>query len=104
MFNSWTWYILFNIITRVHFKQRVKLNNTDKYDKVFIDSFSVDKAKLEKNLEYNSISQWDSVGHMSMVAALEEAFDIVLEMDDIIDFSSYKAGKEILKKYKINIT
>ena len=59
------------------------MNNKDKYDKVFIDCFSVDKVKLEKNLEYNSITQWDSVGHMSMIAALEEAFDIVFEMDEI---------------------
>ena len=80
------------------------MNNIDKYDKVFIECFSVDKAKLKKNLEYNSISQWDSVGHMSMIANLEEAFDVVFEMDDIIDFSSYNTGKEILKKYKINIT
>jgi acyl carrier protein len=79
------------------------LNNKDKYDKVFIDCFSVDEAKLQKNLEYNSITQWDSVGHMSMIAALEEAFDIVFEMDDIIDFSSYNAGRDILKKYKVNI-
>ena len=80
------------------------MNNKDKYDKVFIDCFSVDKVKLKKNLEYNSITQWDSVGHMSMIAALEEAFDIVFEMDDIIEFSSYNAGKEILKKYKVNIS
>ena len=78
--------------------------SSDKYDKVFIDCFSIDKAKLKKNLEYNSIPAWDSVGHMAMIAALEEAFDIVFEMDDIIDFSSYKIGKEILKKYKVNIS
>ena len=80
------------------------MSNSEKYDKVFIDCFSVDKEKLQKNLEYNSIPEWDSVGHMNMIAALEEAFDIVFEMDDIIDFSSYKVGKEILKKYKVNIS
>ena len=80
------------------------MNNNDKYDKAFIDSFSIDKTKLRKNLEYNSISQWDSVGHMSMIAALEETFNIHFEMDDIIDFSSYNTGKEILKKYKVNIS
>ena len=78
--------------------------DNNKYDKVFIDCFSVNKAKLQKNLEYNSIPEWDSVGHMTMIAALEEAFNIVFEMDDIIDFSSYKVGKEILKKYKVNIS
>ena len=80
------------------------MSNYEKYEKVFIECFSVDKAKLQKNLEYNSIPEWDSVGHMTMIAALEEAFNIVFEMDDIIDFSSYKVGKEILKKYKVNIS
>tara|TARA_Y100000590_G_C15243268_1_gene834628 strand:+ start:428 stop:670 length:243 start_codon:yes stop_codon:yes gene_type:complete len=80
------------------------MSNSEKYEKVFIECFSVDKAKLQKNLEYNSIPEWDSVGHMTMIAALEEAFNIVFEMDDIIDFSSYKVGKEILKKYKVNIS
>ena len=78
------------------------MNNNQKYDKVFIDSFSIDKGKLEKNIEYNSIPAWDSVGHMSRIGNLEEAFNIVLEMDDIIDFSSYNTGKEILKKYKVS--
>ena len=74
----------------------------DKYDKVFMKSFKIKKDKLKK-LKYNSISQWDSVGHMSMVGALEEAFKITLEMDDIIDFSSFKTGIKILKKYKIKV-
>lgn len=78
----------------------IKLN--EKYDKVFIKSFKVKKDKL-KTLKYQSVPQWDSVGHMSMIGSLEEAFDITLEMDDIIDFSSYAFGKKILKKYKIKI-
>ena len=68
-----------------------------------METFNVKEDKLKDNLEYDSIPEWDSVGHMTMVAALEEAFDIVLEMDDIIDFSSFNYGKEILKKYKIAI-
>ena len=35
-----------------------------------------------------------SVGHMSMIAKLEETFNITFEMDDIIDFSSSE-GKKI---------
>ena len=62
--------------------------------KVFMDSFSISKDKLKKDLKYNTIPQWDSVGHMSMIAALEDAFNITFEMDDIIDFSSYKTGKK----------
>jgi len=80
----------------------MKKNQINKYEEVFKKSFSITKDKLTK-LEYNSIPEWDSVGHMTMIANLEETFDIVFEMDDIIDFSSYKTGIELLKKYKINI-
>lgn len=76
--------------------------NIDAYNKVFIDSFKIKKDKLKK-LKYNSIPEWDSVGHMSMIGSLEEVFNITFEMDDIIDFSSYEVGKKILKKYKITI-
>ena len=79
------------------------MNNKDKYIKVFVESFSIKESKLKKDLKYNTIPEWDSVGHMSMIGKLEKAFKITLEMDDIIDFSSYEFGKKILKKYKIKI-
>ena len=73
-----------------------------KYNKAFTESFEIDESALD-DLEYESIAEWDSVGHMGLIAEIEEAFDIQLEMDDVIDFSSYKKGKEILKKYNIEI-
>ena len=68
-----------------------------------MESFSVEKSMLNADLKYESIPDWDSVGHMTMIGNLEEAFDIVMEMDDIIDFSSFEVGKKILKKYKVDI-
>ena len=78
------------------------MSNLDKYSKVFIKTFSIDKSKLKK-LKYQSIPEWDSAGHMTMVGSLEDTFKITLDMDDIIDFSSFEKGKKILKKYKITI-
>ncbi len=78
------------------------MSNSEKYSKVFIKSFSINKSKLKK-LKYQSISQWDSVGHMSMIGSLEDTFKITMDMDDIIDFNSFEKGKKILKKYKITI-
>ena len=77
------------------------MNNKQKYDQAFIETFSIDESKLDDNLEYNTIPEWDSVGHMGLIAELEEVFDIMMEMDDIIDFSSYKKGLEIIAKYGI---
>jgi acyl carrier protein len=79
------------------------MTNREKYDQVFIDSFSVTTDQLNESLVYQSVQQWDSIGHMGMVAALEEAFDIMLETDDIIDFGSYTKGIEILAKYDVVI-
>jgi len=79
------------------------MSNKEKYAKVFIKCFSLDKNKLKKDVKYNSVPKWDSVGHMNMIAKLEEEFKISMEMDDIIDFSSFKTGIKILKKYKIKI-
>lgn len=77
------------------------MNNKQMYDQVFIESFSIDESVLGDDLAYNTIQSWDSVGHMGMIAALEETFDIMMEIDDIIDFSSYKKGFEILAKYGV---
>jgi acyl carrier protein len=79
------------------------MTNREKYDQVFIDSFSVTEDQLNEGLVYQSVQQWDSIGHMGMVAALEESFDIMLETDDIIDFGSYTKGIEILAKYDVVI-
>ena len=76
------------------------MSNLEKYNNAFIEAFEIDEGKLE-GLTYQGIPEWDSVGHMSLVACIEDAFDIMMETDDIIDFSSYEKGKEILAKYDV---
>ena len=70
---------------------------------IFCDVFSAPTDVDTGELIYNDYPGWDSVGHMTMIGTLEETFKITMEMDDIIDFSSYEFGKKILKKYKIKI-
>tara|TARA_Y100001935_G_scaffold253252_1_gene259042 strand:+ start:2128 stop:2367 length:240 start_codon:yes stop_codon:yes gene_type:complete len=77
------------------------MNNKDVLKKLFIESLSIEKKDFTESLEYNSIPQWDSIGHMTLVAAIEEKFNITIDTDDIVDFSSFKKGVEILKKYEI---
>ena len=73
----------------------------EKYDQAFRIAFSIDETILGADLKYESIQEWDSIGHMALIAELEDAFDISMEMDDIIDFSSYEKGIKILKKYNV---
>ncbi|MDG1109916.1 MAG: acyl carrier protein [Burkholderiaceae bacterium] len=79
------------------------MTNKGKYDKVFLESFSVTDDVLNENFTYQCVAAWDSVGHMGLIAALEDAFGIMMETDDIIEFSSYTVGIEKLKKYGIEI-
>jgi acyl carrier protein len=78
------------------------MENIQTYKEVFMESFDI-KEEILANLEYQSIETWDSVGHMVLIAALEEKFDIMIEMDDIIDFSGFEKGKTILAKYDVVI-
>lgn len=73
------------------------MTNLEKYNNVFIESLGIKEEQLV-GLEYQGIQAWDSVGHMSLIAMLEEEFDIMMDTDDIIDLSSYEKGKEILSK------
>lgn len=71
------------------------------YDAVFRELFSLSESRLNETLLYQSVEGWDSVGHMELISRLEEAFSINIDMDDVIDFSSYLTGKKILSKYGV---
>ena len=79
------------------------MQNKGKYKEIFIKSLSIKENDFSEKLKYNELPEWDSIGHMTLMSELEEGFNISIETDDIVDFSSYKKGVEILKKYKINI-
>lgn len=71
----------------------------EKVAKVFKDIIGVDPATERAALVYGETPGWDSVAHMTLIAGLEEAFDCMLDMDDIIDMSSYDKALEIMAKY-----
>lgn len=79
------------------------MNNKKKYQEIFTKSLAIEDEKFSDQLKYSEIPEWDSIGHMTLMSGLEEGFGITLDTDDIVDFSSYKKGIEILKKYKVEI-
>ena len=77
------------------------MSNLEKYNQAFCESLEICEDQLAV-LKYQGTELWDSVGHMTLVAAIEDAFDIMMETDDIVDLSSYEKGKQILsEKYNI---
>ena len=78
------------------------MNNLEKYNSAFIEILGIAEDALA-TLAYQSIAQWDSVGHMRLMVDIEGKFGIMLDTEDIVGFSSYGKGKEILKKYDVEI-
>lgn len=77
------------------------MSNKEKYTQVFMETFEITEEQTV-GLEYTAITAWDSVGHMTLVANLEDVFGIMMDTDDIIDLSSFKKGMEILgEKYGV---
>ena len=78
------------------------MDNLEIYRESFKRLFDVDNSTLAA-LVYQGIPEWDSIGHMELMTILEKAFSIEIDIDDIIDFSSFDAGKKILSKYGVQI-
>jgi len=69
---------------------------------IFASSLGIDENLVNDGLRYAEISQWDSVGHMALVANIENEFDIMIDTDDVIDMSSFAKAKEIICKYGVS--
>jgi acyl carrier protein len=81
-------------------KKSMNEENTARLAAAFAEALGVDISTISDDLTYNSIPEWDSVAHMALVAAIEEAFDIMIDTEDVIDMSSFAKAKDIVKKYQ----
>ena len=70
-------------------------------EEIFSECFNVPMDEIHDDIQYQEIEKWDSLNHLRFTSRLEEAFDIELDMDDIVEMSSLRKIKEILKKYGV---
>lgn len=82
----------------------MSLENTEKLIKSFSTSLDIDPTLVIDSLSYQSIAEWDSMSHMFLISELEEAFNVEIDTDDVIDMSSVAKAKEILGKSNINFS
>lgn len=76
------------------------MTNLELYNEAFMTSLEIDVNELE-TASTDTVDRWDSIGHMSLIAVLEDSFGIELDPEDMSAINSYTSGKEILKKYNI---
>ena len=74
-----------------------------KYNQAFIEVFGAKVEELNDDYSKDTVSEWDSVHQLSLVAQFEETFDIMFDPEDIMDLTSYAKGKEILAKYDVTL-
>ncbi|MBR4338237.1 MAG: acyl carrier protein [Bacteroidaceae bacterium] len=78
------------------------MSNLEKYKNAFVEGLEVDLNEVE-GLSMEKCDKWDSIGQMSLIAVLEDAFEIELEPEEVMAFTSYEAGMEILKNHQIEL-
>ena len=76
--------------------------NSDKLRECFTRSLGIPLERVTDDLAYNTIKEWDSVGHMALVVEIEGEFDVMLDTDDILGLSSVAKAREILSRYDVS--
>ena len=80
------------------------MSNVEKLNNILLEIFpSLTVADLNDNLDKNNVDAWDSVHQLSIVSSLEDTFDIMLDVEDILRADSYAHIKEILIKNDIEL-
>lgn len=77
------------------------MTNVQKLTTAFANALMITEDKVVDSLKYQSITEWDSVSHMVLITEIEDAFNISLDTEDVIDMSSVIKAKEILAKHNI---
>ena len=79
------------------------MENLEKYNNAFVQVFGAKVEELNDDYGKETVGEWDSVHQLSLIAELEEAFEIMFDPEDIMEMTSYGNGKALLKKFEINI-
>ena len=79
------------------------MRNLEKLNELFCSVFGVEAAKLTGDFKRENVENWDSVRQLSLTNGMEDAFDIMLDPEDIIACTSYDNAKAVLAKYEIDI-
>lgn len=78
------------------------MTNLEKLNQIFCEVYSVEESALNEEFINTNVETWDSIHQLSMVAAIEEAFDLMMDAEDILEMTSYENVKKLLtSKYEI---
>ena len=70
---------------------------------VFTQVFDLRPEQININLTQDNVSKWDSLAQMQLVVALEQTFDINLELEEIVTMNSVKAIAKVMRKKGVKV-
>jgi acyl carrier protein len=70
---------------------------TDRLAGIFEKAFGIDAGDFSPDLAPEDVLRWDSLGHMTLVMDLEDAFGVHFEVDEITEMSSARKIVELLQ-------
>lgn len=79
------------------------MTNLEKLNQIFCEVFSAEESALGSGFNKDNVDGWDSVHQLSLTSSVEDEFDIMLDAEDILEFTSYDNAKRILAKYDIEL-
>lgn len=78
------------------------MGNIEKLKEAFVEGLEIPMEEVE-SATMESVDKWDSIGQMTLVAIIEDVFGIEFEPDEVMQFTSFEVGKEILKNHGIEV-
>lgn len=79
------------------------MTNVDRLRNTFRSALGLTDDVLVDMLEYRGIERWDSLAHLTLVADIEDSFNIMLDTDQVIDLSSFQRAVEILREHGVAV-
>lgn len=72
-------------------------------DAAFRRALELSDATDVSGLKYRDIEQWDSIGHMALVAEIESEYDVMFSTDEVVALSSYDKAIELLRTHGVDV-
>lgn len=76
------------------------MNETDEQViNLLMEQLQINREDITEDLTFGDIPQWDSLGHMMIMAALEEKFGEEINTEAIAELVNFKSIREYIEKH-----
>jgi acyl carrier protein len=77
------------------------MSNELKLKEVFKNIFQMEISSINDETSVDTVEKWDSLKHLNLVLALEEAFNITFTEEESVEIMSYPLVKAVLEDHGV---